>query len=163
MAAQAETLATLHIVDDMGKRMTITAADYRLGLRPSGITVAMLFASLVIDEFDVGTTVVANPGSDPGFANFATELAADGTQPIYSLLCFPLCNGTGLSPLSDLTGATIEQVQVSFDDIVFDSPGSDPNGDGLWTDIHLVVTVVIEGQPLPSAAQTWGLVKALYR
>jgi hypothetical protein len=47
----------------------------------------------------------------------------------------------------DLMGAEITSIIVHLDLIEIDSPGSDPNGNGQWTDFQLRILVVTLGRP----------------
>ncbi len=45
----------------------------------------------------------------------------------------------------DLAGYVIDRIGFRVDSISIDSPGTDPNGDGVWTDASLSGTYVFEG------------------
>jgi hypothetical protein len=45
----------------------------------------------------------------------------------------------------DLQGTTISKAVVHFDTVIIDSPGDDPNGDGNWTSVDIVVRLEIMG------------------
>ncbi len=47
----------------------------------------------------------------------------------------------------DLSGAQITGVTVVFKRVQFDTPGSDPNSDGIWTDFTIDARVVLMGRP----------------
>ena len=49
----------------------------------------------------------------------------------------------------DLTGYQITRVQLAINMIEIDSPGSNPNGDGLWTDLDANVTFRFFGVAVP--------------
>ena len=53
---------------------------------------------------------------------------------------------------TDLQGYEISRVGVRIDDIVLQSPGSDPNGDGIWTDYALRGAFTFEGHIADKAA-----------
>jgi hypothetical protein len=45
----------------------------------------------------------------------------------------------------DFAGYAITSVEFHVDSILFDTPGSDPYGDGVWTDYYLRGDVVVIG------------------
>lgn len=47
----------------------------------------------------------------------------------------------------DFIGTTVTHVLVHLDEVSIQSPGSDPNGNGNWTDIDLMIRMVIMGNP----------------
>ena len=49
--------------------------------------------------------------------------------------------------LPDFQGYTIDAFGLKINDISFDSPGTDPNENGLWTDYSFDVTFNIYGSP----------------
>ena len=49
----------------------------------------------------------------------------------------------------DLQGTVIDGFSLRINDLVLDSPGSDLNGDGNWTDLRFSVTLSIEGHVIP--------------
>ena len=49
----------------------------------------------------------------------------------------------------DLQGTVIDRFSLVINDLYLDSPGSDPNGDGNWTDLRFSVTLYIEGHVIP--------------
>jgi hypothetical protein len=56
----------------------------------------------------------------------------------------------------DLAGYTIERIGLRLDAISFESPGEDPNGDGIWTDSEFQGAFLFEGRiaPTPRHART---------
>ena len=49
----------------------------------------------------------------------------------------------------DLQGTVIDGFSLVISDLYLDSPGSDLNGDGNWTDLRFSVTLYIEGHVIP--------------
>jgi hypothetical protein len=47
----------------------------------------------------------------------------------------------------DFSGHLIDEVTLTLDALTLDTPGSDPNGDGLWTDITAEITVTVIPEP----------------
>jgi hypothetical protein len=52
----------------------------------------------------------------------------------------------------DLAGYRIDRIGFRVDEITIDSPGSDPNGDGIWTDVSLTGAFLFEGTIASSKA-----------
>ncbi len=129
-----------------------------------------LFEGLSFTPSDVGQTFIASSASDPDFDAF-TALFTDGIQSYFmwdddgsgNLLpevsffpTFPPSNN-GV----DLGGFQIDYLALRFDSLEFFSPGTDPNGNGIWTDYNYVATLSVYGQPVtvpePSSFTTFGI------
>jgi hypothetical protein len=54
------------------------------------------------------------------------------------------------SPYSDLYGYTIDHIDLTVNNIILSSPGSNPGGGGIWTDFSYDVTYTIYGTPEPA-------------
>lgn len=116
---------------------------------------------LVIDTFPItspGTHALGK--GDPTFAQ-ATARLTDGHLDIveYGLRFVP--NGGGLTSLDqdwhalgrsatdgDLAAYTLTSVQLVLDTVTFASPGSNPNGDGIWSEADIIGHLVIYGDSL---------------
>jgi len=62
----------------------------------------------------------------------------------------------------DLQGTVIDRFALRINDLNLDSPGSDLNGDGNWTDLRFSVTLSIEGHVIPEpSTMLLGLLGAL--
>ena len=46
----------------------------------------------------------------------------------------------------DLIGYSISRIELHLDELTVDSPGDDPNGDGIWTDYSDEVTITFHGE-----------------
>jgi hypothetical protein len=123
---------------------------------------AWLFEGLFVQNGDVGRTYTIGPGDDPGFAGFVAALT-DGVASEISYECILGRGGFGSGPFSemefftslppgnngiDLGGFEIDYFSSRFDAINITSPGSNPNGDGVWTDCSYSATFSVYGQPL---------------
>jgi hypothetical protein len=73
----------------------------------------------------LGGSAAITGGNEVGF--FYGGILADGTP--------------------DLAGAEVTGVRVVLDTVVIDSPGGDPNDDGIWTDVWIEGRVVLIGHP----------------
>jgi hypothetical protein len=124
---------------------------------------ALLFGDLFFQTADVGHTYTIGPGDDPNFARFATYLTDGqvswvtegwnvgpggyrrGPMPETDFFAsLPQVNN-GI----DLGGFEIDYFTLCFSTLNFVSPGSNPNGDGNWTDYSLSATFSVYGQPVP--------------
>ena len=127
---------------------------------PSGTLMARIFAGLIVDMGDVGTTFVATPQNDPGFAQFASLLTDGNEQWLFMTSGAPggaggtsECNQFYLDHTCtmgvDLKGNEIERVTFTQKAWYNVSPGSDPGGDGIWTDVYGAYRITIEGHAIP--------------
>ena len=48
-----------------------------------------------------------------------------------------------------MQGTVIDRFSLLINDLTLDTPGSDLNGDGNWTDLRFSVTLYIEGHVIP--------------
>ena len=112
------------------------------------------------DAGDVGRTVTLARGAQGDFDEVAARLT-DGTQHgIYILLDHlslmrpaylepELIWGDWRDPRIDLKGNVIDSISLRVDRLSFTSPGTNPNGDRLWTDVSGRLTLSFEGHPVP--------------
>lgn len=61
-----------------------------------------------------------------------------------SLFFFGDDSGTGRV---DFAGFEITSLEFRIDELIMSSPGSNPSGDGIWTDIIIRSTLTVHGQP----------------
>jgi hypothetical protein len=124
---------------------------------------ALLFDGLFVHTGDVGHTFSINQSNDPDFATFVTQVT-DGVPDLFGHTLHILNVTLGISPMTelqffdslppgnngvDLGGFAIDHVSLRFDSLEFVSPGSDPNGDGIWTEGSFSATFSVYGQPVP--------------
>jgi hypothetical protein len=119
--------------------------------------IATIFPSLILSIADVGNTQIATNGSS-GFAGFASSLT-DGQQQFLTL-------PTGLNSEMnrsehawfhtgpndseiDLHGYVLDKVTFTVKGWYYDSPGSDPNHNGFWTDAYFGYRLTFEGYAIP--------------
>jgi hypothetical protein len=143
-----------------GGRVLLTTFDLTLEacpLTPFGACAAPRppesgLLQFVVTPSDVGRTLWGDP-SDPNFADFVT-LITDGSLNLVSLHApgaglvgpEPGFFGTEVGPNGiDLHGYTISRIALRVDYLAIASPGTDPNGDGLWTDAALRGAFLFEG------------------
>ncbi len=121
-----------------------------------------LFEDILVGMSDVGSTFVASSSSDPDFTRFVS-IFTNGTD---DGLSFYAGFGGGFSfgearlesswlgdqvtEEPDLSGYVIEQITLTVNSLALDSPGTNPNRDGIWTDISADCTFTFYGIPEPS-------------
>jgi len=145
---------------------TLAIAPAATGAGPGSsapATNAPLFIGTSITPADVGQTFTVTSGNDPNFNEFATALASGnphkvtlssglgtlGTSQIFSTKSGDLFGGN-----PDLNGNTINSISLKVNAFTLDTPGANPNGDGIWTDYSFNGTVTVSGQPNGSAPLT---------
>lgn len=121
-----------------------------------------LFEDIVLFDGDVRVDTITL-ADDPEFAKY-NDLVTDGLNFfLYDHILFS--NGNMMSffgfesqrlpfpwiPGPDLVGFTVTSV-VRRLEVAIASPGSDPNGDGNWTDLSIRSVIEVYGVPAPSAA-----------
>ena len=122
---------------------------------------ALIVDSLRFTSQETGSHIVLTRSS-PGFTS-VEDLLTNGVDDLL-IVGLALDDGTcgggkSLGPEStlledrvagssppDLQGFSIERVTVEIDMASFESPGTNPNGDGIWTDVTIQGRVVIEGR-----------------
>lgn len=182
-AAEAQELIGRYVVDrDWGVFDVVTQVEHTTWLAPNidaAFGEGTLFEGIVLTSGQMRLDV-ATADTDPDFARFA-ELITDGQD--WFLFddnrFVPGVAGSGirLSGLEsmrlpvetdgmlfpDLQGWTITRVERTMR-VTLISPGSNPNGDGNWTDIRLRTQVDIYGViPAPGPVVTVAIASVLAR
>ena len=112
---------------------------------------------------DVGKTFIQSSVTSPRFDLFASLLTS-GTDDLLAILRhFPGVGGAGRESLEsywlnkfiqtetvDFYGWQVTEISLIVNSLAFDSPGSNPNGDGIWTDYVYDVTFTIYGISEPA-------------
>lgn len=114
---------------------------------------------------DVGRVFYLTAAEDPDFTVLASNLVngqADRIgytwhySPIYpgdpgtqQYEDYMLAGSPFLTNGIDLQGTVIDGFSLRINDLTLDSPGSDLNGDGNWTDLRFSMTLSIEGHVIP--------------
>jgi len=121
-----------------------------------------------VGESDVGTTFILDSGSifDDAVSiitngvndSIYTEFAGSGIQRTEALFFFD--DSSGASGI-DLAGATIERFELVINQLSVESPGTDNNGDGIWTTYSGNATFNVVGTlgaqvPVPAALWMFG-------
>ena len=175
--AQAAILGTHNLSTAGGSADKYT--DYQLTLTVGSAsdrypTNAPLFDGLKVTPSDVGRTFTVNAATDSDFNQFANFLT-DGNSDAIQLKMGSGTLGSAGSTLGasgnlfggkpDLAGNQINSISMRINSFNLDSPGTDPNGDGVWTDEAFNITLIVEGEPLspnkstavPEASSTLGV------
>jgi hypothetical protein len=156
--ATEQLLCTWHWdVEGGGTSQIVSEAPLYLWTNPFPFPPHSAFISWIISEDDVGDTFFSDAESDPGFMSvvdyltngqldcFGIEFLGGG----HSLPEDTLTDAAGI-PQCDFYGYDITRIGLTVHDLTFDTPGSNPNGDGIWTDYSYEVSTSFYGIPEPS-------------
>jgi hypothetical protein len=126
-----------------------------------------LFNNVWVQTGNVGQVYTLRPGDDPvDFAQF-THYLTDGTVSYFGYEATVGPGGGGRSGIPevnffsylppgnngiDLGGFDIAYYSLVFTALEFDSPGSNPNMNGQWTDFSYSATFSVFGEPVPEPA-----------
>ena len=133
---------------------------------------SVLFDQITLTSSDIGRTFVITGQNDPDFNGFVQKL----TNGQSDLMCF---TNTGIhrlvtfesnffDPLPpgnngvDLQGFVIGSITLTVDNLIFDSPGSNPLGNGIWTDITFNGTIGVYAVPEPTVFALLGVAGAIF-
>jgi hypothetical protein len=178
--AAVGTVATANLSSGGGIHAIINQ-DLRITLGYTGPT-NTIFGQFTFHTSDVGSTFSIDQSSDPGFISFlaratngtpntlaetfyvgGNQSGKEVTEPIF-YTGFPYGGNNGL----DLGGFQIQRIDLTLNSLAFSSPGSNPNGDGIWTDYGWSATVSFIGiipvpEPNAGAILGSGLLLMLFR
>jgi hypothetical protein len=129
-----------------------------------GIT-PRLFDHFFWSNKDQGAVASVDAFNDPDFAH-VTDIFTNGTNDYavwVGVVWYPGDGFTGGgmhesefffnesegTTANDLHGYQINRIQLALDQFSIASPGSDPNGDGKWTDVSATLTFTFCGVPVP--------------
>jgi hypothetical protein len=159
--AQLGTIATAHRYLTSGFRaITDDSFHVTFGYAPTNTT--SVFTQFTFHTNDVGSVFSIDQFSDPGFLGFlsrATNGIADnvlGNYTIGSGETFVIYGAGGSETTFftsfpygrngwDLVGFQIERIDLTLNSLEFNSPGSNPFGDGNWTDFGFDFTLSFIG------------------
>ncbi len=172
-AAQAAVIGTEDFTSSGGAsdifnefKVTLAIGPATVGPGPNAsapVTNAPLFGGTSITPADVGRTFTVTQDNEPNFNDFAA-LLTDG-KPDKVTLSF----GSGSLGMSgiflsksgrlfggnpDLVANTINSVSLQINSLTLNTPGINPNGDGIWTDYSFNGTVSVNGQPIADPPAT---------
>jgi hypothetical protein len=162
-----QTLLTQAFLSGAGGVYVVTnSVDLTIGATPGhdDHPTQLLFTGLWVTAQDVGITYTMGPNDNPAnFSLFTSYLTSNSL----SYMCDTLTMGPGAGSESgilpskffaslppggngfDLAGFNIDYYTLEFTGLTFSSPGSNPNGNGIWTDYTYSATFSVYGQPVP--------------
>jgi hypothetical protein len=76
---------------------------------------------------------------------FAKFIQPNGFGQDFGYESYWIDGGTTGDLRPDLQGASISKAVIHLDKVIIDSPGDDPNGDGIWTSYDITVRLEIRG------------------
>jgi len=146
-----------------GINQILTTEDAHFGPGSYPEDTNFLFAGIYFGTSDVGRTfTIASQADDPNF-NYVVNALTDGIDQNfevsmeygggYNALESQLFAGIGTGP--DLIGYQIQSFTLTIDSLTLLSPGSNPNGNGIWTDFGGQVTFGIYGYAVPEPSPSW--------
>jgi hypothetical protein len=156
--ARADLLATVDFTPSGGTASTsVIGANFNAYFEED--LTSTIFASLFVDPSDVGTEFFATSSSgispDAGFDKFAEYLTNGSDNELWLGFKLLPSEGGGASfdfeseyfdTSPDFLGCTIASIGLEINSFSLESPGSDPNQDGVWTDFSFNVKYNIYGQ-----------------
>jgi hypothetical protein len=159
-------LAIARVLGRGADSAVLSSATFRLGITdPATDTLtnrADLFGQIPLQNGDKGKRLVATAAAGGGFNRFASFLT-DGINSLVGWVVSlrdvngAVVGGGGEGGLEssffmgrpgggvDFAGYAITSVEFHVDSILFDTPGSDPYRDGIWTDYYLRGNVLVVG------------------
>ena len=136
----------------------------------------LLFESRGFATNDVGRLFLADRVTDPHFSAFANRLTNGVAEFIHHNAFGQVDTAVmeavlfALASEPDLRGYPVHTLGLRFDQIAVQTPGSDPNGDGLWTDFSYSAVILVNPQiklniapARPNVTLTWTKEAAHYR
>ncbi|HUW58065.1 MAG TPA: PEP-CTERM sorting domain-containing protein [Planctomycetota bacterium] len=162
--AQAELICSFQQPGGEGHGAIFTSAVIGFGGADNideWTSVPLLFDETPRTTADIGTIFTATD-ADLHFAPVVTRLA----NGIDGLVVFKFGNSgsagwesvflplKGYNPPNgiDFQGCVIDTITMTIDTLTFDTPGEDPNQDGVWTNMTATITIEIYGTAVPEPA-----------
>jgi len=121
-------------------------------------TTAPLFVGTSITPADVGRTFTATEANDSNFNNFVALLTngklnkvtlAFGAGTLGNSELSLTKVGDSFGQNTNLFVSTIDSISLQINSLTLNTPGTDLNGNGVWTDYSFTGTAVIDGEPVP--------------
>ena len=155
----SQPLAYFQVAAGVASRVVSDTAGLSLFVGPDGADFALFEVTLTGD--DAGTTMSLGPEDSADFAEAVALLTngvddevalwrilSDGSAAITgSLESIEFSGGALEGQEPDLAGAEITGISLELDTVSIQSPGDDPNGDGLWTSAFIEGRIVVMGRP----------------
>lgn len=132
---------------------------------PSPVALATLFAWLNLNASNSGMTYSANSATDADWPFFNAYVTDGAPNLMRIFLRLSSGSGTGYSFTGpEFPGLIVTRADLVLGTVSVVSPGSNPNGDGNWTDYVFNARLELYGTgPTPAAGLSWGRLKTLYR
>jgi hypothetical protein len=179
---EAKVLGQLAVNDHWGAIMTNgTGATLKFGWYTPGPFPDYFYSMRPCFEWnfytaDVGKTFYSNSQTNPNFNEIAAILTNGVNNGLYhadSTISFDGTTGYYLTMDSSITkygiqgvdfyGCTIDSIAFRLDRLQLLSPGSNPNGNGNYTDFYLQGSIIVNGVPEPATLLLLGLGAAIVR
>ena len=156
-SAEAAVLGSRTGITRLGSRTVSNQINFSLlsrdFLSPNN---PVLFEDLLLGSSDAGITFTSNSANDPDFDDFVDRLTNGESD--YISVQISLVNGGGSTigrrekdffnlPTTDFQGSSISSIDLIFNQLSFDTPGRNPNRDGIWTSISGDYTIVVNAEP----------------
>lgn len=154
-----EPLAYFDVASGVGGRVVTDAATLAVYVGPDGADFALFEVTLTGE--DAGTTMSLGPDDSAGFDE-AVALLTNGVNDEVALWRTVVGGSTAITGSfeevafsggaldgqePDFAGAEITGISLELDSVSIQSPGDDPNGDGLWTYAFIEGRIVVMGRP----------------
>ncbi|MBW8042156.1 MAG: PEP-CTERM sorting domain-containing protein [Planctomycetes bacterium] len=119
----------------------------------------------VVTSSDVGRTFTQSAVTSPNFNVFASLLTSGTDDFLMIWRSFPDIVGVGAgtgklenrwlnkfiqTESVDFYGWQVTEISLTVNSLTIDTPGNNPNGDGIWTDYAYDITFTIHGIPEPA-------------
>ena len=156
-----EILASVTLHGDGGFAVVANQLIFQFGYSPSSLPPTnTIFETVPFTSSSIGQPFTITQLEDPDF-NLIVQKLTDGLpELVWFVAELP---GSGLSSQSsfesaffaplplgpdavDFEGYRITGLSLRLDQLVFDTPGSNPNRDGVWTDFSYIATVSVIGE-----------------
>ncbi len=153
-----QPLAYYDVAAGVASRVVSDTAGLSLFVGPDGGDFALFEVTLTGE--DAGTTISLGPDDSAGFAEAVALLTngvddqvalwrtlSDGSAAITgSLESIEFSGGALEGQEPDFAGAEITGISLELVSVTIQSPGDDPNGDGLWTSADIEGRIIVMGR-----------------
>lgn len=157
-AADEYLLGTHQWSSHGGSRQIVTGGTMSLWMNLYPGSVDPVSISWVISNNDIGDTFFSDAESGPGFSRVVDYLTNGQNDSVgiaflgggHFISEDTMTDVMGI-PQVDFYGYDITRIGLTVNNLTFDTPGSNPNGNGIWTDYSYDVSTSFYGTPEPSS------------